>query len=214
MANWEAICNRAYTFIVTGSAVIATWYLVRDHFRHVPEAAEKITQPVAMPLSGIPSTTLWWAYILLVLCGAFLLTAWAKPLLVKIGALWPWARVPIQDAAQDLYEACERAGALEYFVAQGSDPLYKLETFKYVMMVDDETVLFGIEPPSRAPRPIPSKEARGPLRPIEGTSQFNHGTPYDKVAYTDVTISRKDLRRLKKTWPKQVKADALRFKTR
>jgi hypothetical protein len=35
---------------------------------------------------------------------------------------------------------------------------------------------------------------------------------YDKVAYTEVTISRKDLRRLKREWPIQAKAWAQQFK--
>jgi hypothetical protein len=97
-------------------------------------------------------------------------------------------------------------------IADGPSPLYKLETFKYVMMVDDGVVLYGAKPPSRQPRPIRHLEARKSLRPIEGTSQLNHGTPYDKFAYTEVTISRKDLRQLKREWPIQAKAWAQQFK--
>jgi hypothetical protein len=125
---------------------------------------------------------------------------------------WPFGRVPIQDAALELYESAEAADALEFFIADGPNPTYKLETFKYVMMVDDEAVLKGKKPPSRKSLPIPSEELRGSLMPVENTNQLNHTAPH-RVAYTDVTIGRNDLNRIKKQWPIEAKKEAAKFRS-
>jgi hypothetical protein len=117
----------------------------------------------------------------------------------------------IQDAAQEAYEAAERAGALDVMVSDRGSPSFKLETFKYVFMVDDEVILHGAKPPSTNPLPIP-REKLQELHPVEASSQLNYTTPWNEVAYTNVTISRRDLRRIKRQWPAEAKKFAARFK--
>lgn len=166
-------------------------------------------------LAGIfaPVLTWWVSGPIMLLCACFAMWGlWPIAKRLELGlSLWPFGRVPIQDAAQQLYEAAEKADALKYLIAEGASPLYKLETFKYVMMVDDEAVLIGEKPPSRRALPIPHEELRGSLMPVEGTSQLNYPVPLGKIAYSNVTIGRRDLRRIKRRWPSEAKEWAKRF---
>jgi hypothetical protein len=69
-------------------------------------------------------------------------------------------------------------------------------------MVDDEAVLFGVRPPSTKLRPIPRDEL-SELYPVTGLSQLNYRTPYDRVAYVEVEVRTKDVRRIARDYPKE-----------
>jgi hypothetical protein len=117
--------------------------------------------------------------------------------------LWWRHQIPLQEAALIAYEAAERAGALDLIDSAEVGPEHKLDHFKFACMVDDEITLFGAKPPSRVSMPIPRSELSG-LRPIPGESRFNYITPFDRTAYTSVTISRRDLRCIIRRYAPQV----------
>jgi|GraSoiStandDraft_40_1057318.scaffolds.fasta_scaffold204824_1 hypothetical protein len=106
-------------------------------------------------------------------------------------------RVPLHVAARHAYETLEKLDMLKLVVLETASPEAKLNTFKYLFMVDSETELFGIKPPSTKPRPIPKTELLHDLHPVDGeNSQLNHVIPADSPAYIDVTVRRKDLVRV------------------
>ena len=76
--------------------------------------------------------------------------------------------------------------------------LMQLNHFKLLFMVDDETELFGIKPPSTQSLPISKTELRGmDVYPADGdNSQLIHVLGSVSIAYTNVTVRRKDLRRV------------------
>jgi hypothetical protein len=100
------------------------------------------------------------------------------------------------------YEAAERANVAGSVLPAQLSPELKLDHFKYVFMVDDEAVLFGVRPPSTKLRPIPRDEL-SELYPVTGLSQLNYRTPYDRVAYVAVKVRTKDLRRIARDYPKE-----------
>jgi hypothetical protein len=101
-------------------------------------------------------------------------------------------RIPIEDAARRAYEAAERVGSLDSVV--GTAPEERLNHFKFAFMLDDRITLYGVKEPSRRSRPIPRGELRD-LPPVAGKSQLNYRWPYDRVAYTNVRISRAAVRK-------------------
>ena len=107
-------------------------------------------------------------------------------------------RIPLHIAARRAYEAAEKAGILHLTTSETASPEDKLFHFKLLFMVDDETELFGIKPPSTKSLRIPTSELQGrDFYPAGGdSSQLNHLIPKDRVAYTDVTEHRRDLRRV------------------
>jgi hypothetical protein len=114
--------------------------------------------------------------------------------------LWPFGRrLLIEDAARFAYEAAERAGVLDLVTSGESPPGVRLNHFKYVFMVDDEVVLYGVKPPSTQSFPIP-REQYSQLCPVEGESRLDKLAPR-KIVYVDVTIGRQDLRRIIQEYP-------------
>jgi hypothetical protein len=198
--------DRVSNLFVAACSLIGTAYIVVDH---LPKVTPTPTDRAVVVCSSTPT----WAWVLVALCAAILLSNLVRLVATKNHFNWPWNRVLIQDAAQQAYEAAERAEVLEYFILDGPSPLYRLETFKHVFLVDDEAVLYGAKPPSTVVRPIP-REEYNQLHPIEGTNQLSFLGTRDVVAYTDVTVSAKDLARIKSQWPVQAKAAAARFRKR
>lgn len=106
-------------------------------------------------------------------------------------------QVPLHEAARLAYEAAEKAGVLHLTTSSTASPETKLAHFKLLFMVDDETELFGIKPPSTISRPIPKTDFHH-LHPADGAvSEIHHLFPNDGgAAYINVTVRRKDLRRV------------------
>jgi hypothetical protein len=106
------------------------------------------------------------------------------------------ARIPLHEAAQLAYEAAEEADILKLTTSSNSSPDTKLRHFKFLFMVDDETQLFGVKPPSTKSRPI-SKADLMNLCPADGdVSHLNSEVPQGVPVYVDVTVQRKDLQRV------------------
>jgi|SRR5665213_367222 len=106
-------------------------------------------------------------------------------------------KLPFQDAAQISYERAEKDGWLDTVAGESTDPQQRLETFKYMMLVQAQhhaVVLCGVKPPSRQSFPIP-QEKLGGLRPVAGESALHSLSP-DKAVYHSVTISRTDLEKV------------------
>jgi hypothetical protein len=104
-------------------------------------------------------------------------------------------KIPIEEAARLAYEAAERANALDLVDSSTLEPSRKLDHFKFAMLVDNEINLHGKRPPSTQSLPI-TREELSELYPVTGLNQLNYRTPFNRVAFTDVMISRKDLRAL------------------
>jgi hypothetical protein len=99
------------------------------------------------------------------------------------------------------YEAAEKAGILHLTTGENVSADAKLNHFKLLFIVDDETRVFGIKPPSTRIRLLPKEELRKDMYPAEGdvsklVYQWPRGGDLADVAYTDVAIRRKDLRRV------------------
>ena len=113
---------------------------------------------------------------------------------------WPFSRkvVPLHEAATRAYEAAEKAGILHLIASPTDSPEKQLTHIKLRFMVDDDAELFGVKPPSTVSRLIPKAELQGhDAYPAEGaTSDINHMFATDGVAYTNVMVRRKDLRRV------------------
>lgn len=107
---------------------------------------------------------------------------------------WPFGLIPIQTAALRVYEAAERDRA-NLMAAKVSNPEVMLTQFKYMMLNDKTVEILGKQPPSTQRLPI-SRANLSAVYPVDGLSQLNYKTPYDRVAYTDVAIRRRDLRRV------------------
>jgi hypothetical protein len=61
---------------------------------------------------------------------------------------------------------------------------------------------------------LPIPQGRLPeLHPVSGLSQLNYMTPFNRVAYTDVSIRRKDLSRIIRQYPREAKAFAATLKS-
>jgi hypothetical protein len=131
-----------------------------------------------------------------------LVAAWGFWPLVQdvpwIEAYWPSIRIPLHVAARKAYEAAEKADILDLTTSTNSSPDDKLNHFKLLFMVDDETEIFGVKPPSTKLRLISKSDLQGhDLYPAHGEiSQINHLLPGDSIAYLNVTVRRKDLRRV------------------
>jgi hypothetical protein len=106
--------------------------------------------------------------------------------------------ISLFEAATLAYEAAEEAGVLDLTTPTNASPENKLYHFKLLFMVDDQTDLFGVKPPSTKSRLIPKADLQGhDLYPVEGeSSQINLLIPGDRVAYTNVVLRRKDLQRV------------------
>jgi hypothetical protein len=150
-------------------------------------------------LAGLASPILGWWIAGPIMAACALVAAWGFwPLAPRIQpASWP-VRVPLHVAATRAYEAAEKAGILDLTTSATSPPDSRLNHFKLLFMVDAETELFGVRPPSTKSRLIPKADLQGhDLYPANGeTSQINHLLSTESIAYTDVTVRRKDLRRV------------------
>jgi hypothetical protein len=80
---------------------------------------------------------------------------------MRIEMRWPSARIPLHEAARRAYEAVEKAGVLDLTTPSQGSPDSKLNHFKLLFMVDDETEVFGVKPPSTKPRLIPKADLQG-----------------------------------------------------
>jgi hypothetical protein len=153
-------------------------------------------------LVGIAQPILTWyvAGPIMTICA--LVAAWGFwPILLD--PPWPaFARkVPLHAAAIQTYEAAERAGALDLTTSPNSSPETKLDHFKMLLMVDDDAKLYGIKPPSTKSRLIPKQELTGELYPFPGErSDLNKLLAPKEVAYSNVTISRRNLRHIIKKY--------------
>jgi hypothetical protein len=106
------------------------------------------------------------------------------------------SRIPLQEAARLAYEAAENSGILELTTSASSSPETKLRHFKFLFMVDDETQLYGVKPPSTKSRPI-SKADLVHLCPADGdVSELNSDVSHGSAIYVNVTLRRNDLRRV------------------
>jgi hypothetical protein len=149
---------------------------------------------------GGPIVGWWLSGPVMAVCA--LIAAWGFWPLLKdappIRVSWPSVRIPLHLAARRAYEAAETAGVLHLTTPQDASPEAKLNHFKLLFMVDDQTELFGAKPPSTQSLPIPKAELQGmDIYPADGeNSQLNHVIGQDRVAYTNVTVRRKDLRRV------------------
>ena len=115
-----------------------------------------------------------------------------------------FGRIPLEDAARLAYEAAERVDALDMVSSQQLAPQVRLNHFKYVFMADDETVFYGVAPPSTRSLPIPRAKLKE-LYPMDDHNQLNFINPFDRIAYVGVKIRRKDLQRIIKQYPAQAK---------
>jgi hypothetical protein len=128
---------------------------------------------------------------------------WIDLLFKRFGVqiAWPFlsARIPFHVAARHVYEAAEKAGILSLTSGSNESPDKRLNHFKLMFMIDDKIELFGVKPPSTKPTLIPKADLQGQdLYPVDGeNSQIGHVLPLDAdVAYVDVTVARKDVRRV------------------
>lgn len=142
----------------------------------------------------------------------------AVALSVAYGAIvWglPWLRslgdkIPIEEAARIAYEAAEHAGALDLVESPNLAAPYKLDHFKFAMMIDRQIRLYGVKPPSTKLLPIATEEYPD-LYPVTGLNQLNYLHPYQNVAYIDVRIGRGDLQRLIRQYVPRVQHFRRRF---
>jgi hypothetical protein len=146
-------------------------------------------------LAGLVGPIVGWWLSGSIMAGCALVAVWGFwPLAQKSSHIqaWPIGHVPLHVAARMVYEAAEKAN---HPVIKNSSisPESKLNYFKVSFMVDDETEIFGVKPPSTKSRPIRKADRRG-LWPVLGeVSQLEDlGHP----EYVDVTVRRKDLRRI------------------
>jgi hypothetical protein len=153
-------------------------------------------------LAGLAGPIVGWWFAGPIMAACALVAGWGFWPLLKdapqIQVSWPSIRVPLHLAARRAYEAAEKAGVLHLTTSETASPEAKLNHFKLLFMVDDETELFGVKPPSTQSLPISKTELRGmDIYPADGeNSQLNHVLGQDRVAYTNVTVRRKDLRRV------------------
>jgi hypothetical protein len=111
--------------------------------------------------------------------------------------------VPFDDAALRIYEAAEKAGALDLMVSSTTAPKDKLMHFKMLLLCETRVRLFGAEPPSTRSHLIPEDKRHGQdTYPSDKTpNALDHLFPADHPpAYLNVTVPRKDLRRVIKIY--------------
>lgn len=109
-------------------------------------------------------------------------------------------RIPLQEAAQRAYEEAKKAGVLDPTI-ESQAPETILHHFKMMFLVDDKTQLFGTKPPSTIPEHIPKSQILNDLYPVEGSlSQLERTLPEGGPVYMDVTVRRKDFRRVIKDY--------------
>ena len=74
-------------------------------------------------------------------------------------------------------------------------------------MADDKTGVFGVSPPSTKSRLIPKSELQsgGDLYPVDGEVSQLNDLIGNTVRYVDVTVRRKDLQRVIKSYLDEVK---------
>jgi hypothetical protein len=106
------------------------------------------------------------------------------------------SRIPLHVAARLAYERAEKAGILDLITLSSDTPDSKLNRFKMLLVTDDETEVFGIEPPSKRSRLISKSELQDEfgfgVYPVDGdVSQLDDVTG-KRTRYVDVTIRRKD----------------------
>jgi hypothetical protein len=122
----------------------------------------------------------------------------------------PWKmKVPFEEAAQSLYEAAEKADALEFAQLQGDQSDTMLNHFRYVLTCADEVTLHGRRPPSRNWLPIPQDERRS-LHPVDGQPNALGNALGREARYVDVYVTRKDLRRRMKEYIDAARAQSTR----
>jgi hypothetical protein len=148
------------------------------------------------------------------MAGCALVAGWGLwPLLSNLSLRVFPRRIPLHIAARHVYEAVERAGDLDLTIPSSSSPETKLTHFKIQLMVDDEAELFGVKPPSTQSRPIPKKELSGGLSPAVGeVSNLYRPSAPNEIAYSNVTISRSDLRRITKRYLTDYADEARQYK--
>lgn len=129
----------------------------------------------------------------------------------RLAVGWPFGRVSLEDAARLAYEAAERKDALDLVCSRTSPPNVRLMHFKYVFMVDDGITLYGVQPPSTKSRPIPSDELAS-LHPANTGSALANLSRWDGIAYEQVTVSRRDLLRVIKSYPRVARQFGGRFR--
>jgi hypothetical protein len=149
----------------------------------------------------------WLAELVLIisaLCVLVSVVLWLHLLFQTSLPSWPIfnRQIPFHVAARRVYEATEKANALDLMVSPTSKPEDKLNHFKMLLLVDDRVRLFGARPPSTKSRLIPKDELKREIYPAEGdVSQLNDLWPAEHPpAFVDVTIPRKDLRRIIKIY--------------
>jgi hypothetical protein len=149
---------------------------------------------LSQPLFG------WWiSGPLMAPCG--LVAGWGFWPLIEDNLPSFW-NVPFDDAARRVYEAAEKADALDVMVSSTSRAADKLNSFKMLLLVDARVRLFGAEPPSTQSRLIPKEGLCRELYPSEKTpNALDHLIPADHPpAFMNVTIPRTDLRRIIKIY--------------
>jgi hypothetical protein len=153
---------------------------------------------------------------------AGILLFWGGLVGIAFFVVWRWgwhyvspllsinSRLPLQDAARVVYEAMERAGVVDLTTSASSPPEVRLNHYKYVLLSDDQTILYGKRPPSENALPIRKIDLKE-YYPIVGENQINYIRPFDRVAYTDVTVRRRDVRRVIREYPGRAREFAEQF---
>jgi hypothetical protein len=144
-------------------------------------------------LAGYP-----WLSIALITIGAFVVILFIILLVAWLFAQLPrfQSHIPLHEAARRAYEAIEKAGVVDVIFSPTTTAETKLNHFKLLFVVDAETELFGVRPPSTQSLLIP-KSGLEHLYPSDGeVSELSTGLALDSPTYINVTVRRKDLRRV------------------
>jgi hypothetical protein len=158
---------------------------------------------------ALPFVPWWISALIAAACAVFACWAFWPKLPLRVFS----QRIPLHVAARHVYEAVERAEDLDLTIPSSSSPETKLNHFKFALMVDGGTELFGVKPPSTQSRPIPKKELSGGLSPAVGeVSNLYRPSAPNEIAYSNVTISRSDLRRITKRYLTDYADEARQYK--
>lgn len=132
-----------------------------------------------------------------------------RPNPIRSGWWFVHGHIPIWEAARLAYEAAESAGVADLTTNPSSAPEVRQKFYVYVFFSDDQTILYGVKPPSTKSHPIPRTELKG-LRPIDGESRLDYISP-QRIGYINVTIRRRDLNRIIRKLPEQSREFARKF---
>jgi hypothetical protein len=113
--------------------------------------------------------------------------------------------IPLHIAARFAYEAAEKADVLHLTTSDKSSADAKLDHFKILFIVDAETQVFGAKPPSTKIRLLPKEELIKEMHPADGDVStlvytWPRGPDLDDTAYINVSIRRRDMRRVIKNY--------------